>query len=119
MATPEKLTMKFVDALPERKGGGFGGGHAKDLSPIVKTLQSKPGAWCLVAENELSEGALQRLRDFDCEVTTQQNAPRKYKAKDGTEKATFTINIYARFVKGSTAKRKAEQEARKAAKAKK
>lgn len=107
MATPEKLSIKFVEDLPAKKGG-FGGGHAKDLSPIVKMLQSRPNTWALIAEGEKSEGALQRLRDFDCEVSTQQATPRKYTGKDGKEKATFTLNIYARFVKGYTAKRLAE-----------
>jgi hypothetical protein len=118
MATPEKLSIKFVEELPAKKGG-FGGGHAKDLSPIVKMLQGRPGVWALIAENEKSEGALQRLRDFDCEVSTQQATPRKYTAKDGSEKATFTINIYARYVKGFTAKRAAETAKAKAEKAKK
>lgn len=119
MATPEKISVKFVDALPERKGGGFGGGHAKDLSPIVKMLQGRPGTWALIAEGEKSEGALQRLRDFDCEVSTQQATARKYVGKDGKERATFTINVYARFVKGYTAKRKSDLAAAKAARAKK
>lgn len=108
MATPEKVTVKFVKDLPAT-AGGFGGGHAKDLTPIVDMLKTRPEAWALIAEGQKSQGALQRLVEFDCEVATRQAAPRTYIGKDGQERQTFLIDIYARYVKGSTAKHEREK----------
>ena len=76
-----------------------------DLSPIVEALKANPGKWALIEEGRKSLGSLQRLPvEFDVVIATRQGEQRTYKAKDGKDKVTFTINVYGKYVAGSSAK---------------
>lgn len=112
--SPKSGDVKFVDTLPSAPGG-FGGGHAMDLTPIINALKKRPGTWALLESGRKSLGSLQRLPEFDVEISSRQSTPRTYKGKDGKEKAAFLIDVYGRYVQGYTAQRVKEAEARKAA----